>query len=370
MSYTDTNGVQSIAQISDRLSMELYFTHIYTTTSKRASLKAIVLISKIDPESIEIVAGRKSKLDNFTVKITRIDSNLYRGFLKRSTKNGETAGYFLLDNSAENKWILFSNYNAYFVSHVLESFFDKFYPFVSRVYFNYSEMKNYLEVIKNKYNGVTEYTKFTIKRTKKPLNLPSSLVYKKGTMILWENDADEELLKQSKDYLLTVNRLNYTIRQKNTRMLLLKSSLSRKGKCTLEYGVFKEFYENVILTTIEYGMKRTLFYNFRKRMIINNEIQLRPFAISYTNNIDMHSIEQLPGKLINTYSTSIIHSGNPYFVATLSDYEEGSSFGLTILGEEVTITPISKGSPEAVWKLTEKIQEVLGDGIIQDVFVE
>ncbi len=202
------------------------------------------------------------------------------------------------------------------------------------------------------------------------MNLPSSLISKKGTMILWEHNAEKELLKQSKDYLLTVNRLNFNIREKKTSMLLLRSSLSRKGKCTLEYGVFRDFYDNVILTTIDYGEKRTRFYNFRKRIMANDEIHLRPFTIEYTNKIDIHSIRKIPSKLINLYSTAIIHSGNPYFVATLSDYDEGSSFGVTILGDTVTITPISKGSPEAAWKLTEKMQEILGDGIIRNVDAE
>jgi len=350
--------------------MELYFTHIYTTTGKRASLKTIVLISRIDPESIEIMAERKSKLSDFTINITRIEENLYRGFLRRQTKDGVVSGFFLLDSSVENKWIMFSNYNVYFIDHVLESFFDKLYPFVSRVYFNYSEMKNFLDEIKDNYKGETEYTKFTIKRTKKQANLPSSLEKKKGTMILWEHKAEEELLVQSKDYLLTVNRLNYNIRDEKTGMLLLRSSLSRKGKCTLEYGVFKDFYNNVILTTVNYGKKRTQFYNFRKRIMINDEIELRPFTIQYPNKIDIPSIRSIPSKLINSYSTAIIHSGNPYFVTTLSDYDEGSSFGVTILGDIVTITPISKGSPEAAWKLTEKIQEILGDGIIRNVDVE
>lgn len=370
MSYTDTLGVQSIAQIYDRLSMELYFTHIYTTTGKRASLKTIVLISKIDPESIEIVAKRKSKLDDFTINITRIENNLYRGFLRRKTKKGLVGGFFLLDSSVENKWILFSNDSAYFIDHVLESFFDKLYPFVSRVYFNYSEMKVFLNEIKDNYKGKTEYTKFTIKRIKKQTNLPSSLKKKKGTMILWEHNADEELFIQSKDYLLIVNRLNYNIRDNKTNMLLLRSSLSRKGKCTLEYGVFKDFYNNVILTTVNYGKNRTKFYNLRERIMINEKIELRPFTIQYPNKIDIYSIRGIPSKLINSYSTAIIHNGNPYFVATLSDYDEGSSFGITILGDVVTITPISKGSPEASWKLTEKIQEILGDGNIINVDVE
>lgn len=366
MEVRGTLGVNSISQITDRLSMEFYFTQLYTTRTKRPSLKAVVFLSKISPESIETIVGRSNKLKNFNINVTRLEPNLYRCFLKRFISEEEKSGYFLLDTSMEETWIVFTNYNVYFVSHVLESFFDKLYPFVSRVYFNYLEMKTFLDKIKETYRGTTTYTKFAIRRSRKAVNLPSSIRYRKGTMILWERDADEELLKQSRDYLLTVTRLNFEIKDRSG-MLLLRSSISRKGRCTLNYGAFRDFYNNVILATIEYGKNQKKFYNYRKRTIINKEVELSPFSIVYSNQLEIHSIKKLSVKLISSYSTSIIHGGNPYFVATLTDYDEGSSFGLTILGDTVTITPISKGAPEATWKLTDTIQEILGDGTIKDV---
>jgi hypothetical protein len=46
---------------------------------------------------------------------------------------------------------------------------------------------------------------------------------------------------------------------------------------------------------------------------------------------------------------------------------DGSSFGVTALGNNVTITPITKGSHQAAWKLTNRLQEILGDGEIASI---
>jgi len=62
-----------------------------------------------------------------------------------------------------------------------------------------------------------------------------------------------------------------------------------------------------------------------------------------------------------------VHGGNPYFVANICDYQDGSSFGVTALGNIVTITPITRNTYQATWKLTNQIQEILGDGEIISV---
>jgi hypothetical protein len=67
------------------------------------------------------------------------------------------------------------------------------------------------------------------------------------------------------------------------------------------------------------------------------------------------------------YLCSVIHGGNPYYAANVCDYLDGSSFGVTALGDQVTITPITKSSHQAAWKLTNRLQEILGDGQIASI---
>jgi hypothetical protein len=70
--------------------------------------------------------------------------------------------------------------------------------------------------------------------------------------------------------------------------------------------------------------------------------------------------------LRSSYSQSVLFGGNPYYVANLTDYQDGSSFYLTILGGKVTITPMLKSSAFALWRIASRIQRVTGEGEISD----
>jgi hypothetical protein len=334
--------------------------------SKRPPLKAIVIQTKITPESMKELVYNYSGLDDFKIEIIQLSSDLYRIELIREINEGAFKGNFLLDTSNSGSWIIFTNGNDYFVSHVIESFFDKLYPKVSRIYFNLEQMKKFVDIIKEEYGGKSTFTNFTIKRKKKLWKLSGDEKPKKGTLTLWEEDADEEIKTQSDYYNLQIMRLNFNIRD-NYNFMLLRANISRKGKCSLHYGNFNNFYYNVILKIIEYGISWREFYSERERNLKNNEIFLNPFTITYPEKINISDIRKLAKHMSNIYSCSIIHNGNPYFVANISDYLDGSSFGLTALGNIVTITPISKGTVEATWKLTETIQQILGDGSIVNV---
>lgn len=99
----------------------------------------------------------------------------------------------------------------------------------------------------------------------------------------------------------------------------------------------------------------------------DGDILLSPIQISYNFGFNKEQLATLANQISKSYSTSIIHAGNPYFAANVCDYQDGTSFGITALGNKVTIAPISRATPSAVWKLTNKIQELLGDGELSSV---
>jgi len=357
-----------LSQITDRLSMEMFFSKVYSTSSKRPSLKAIILLSSIDVELLKIIVHKKYELNSFNLIIDELDDDLYRASLSRELSGIKHRGIFLLDTKYEGVWIVYTNYNTYYVSHVIESFFDKLYPRISRVYFNLNQMRDFVNIINKEYEGKSSVTSFTIKREEKPWKLPIRIPKIKGTLTLWEPDAEKEIEKLLKDYLIVIIRLNFDIKD-SSGMRLLRANITRKGKCSLHYGDFSNFTNKVIHNIIQYGIKWNSFYSERERNVINKEIFINPFSIIYPENIDYHDVIKLSNKLSSKYTCSIIHNGNPYFVANISDYEEGSSFGVTAIGKNVTITPIVKGTSVSTWKLTETIQQTLGDGEIIQIDV-
>lgn len=345
--------------------MSQFFTKVYTTREKRPSLKALVVLSNVKPSSLSDLIIRKD-ISGFKVEINQLDPDLYRVYLTRTLNDVVRSGMFLLDISQPGAWVIFTNDNTYYVKHVLESLLNKLYPEISRVYFNIIQMRNFVNRIKEEYEGRSTFTSFTIRRTRKDWKLNFGEYKKEGTLILYEKDAENEIIKLSKDYNLKIIRLDFTI-QDEGELIYLKSNINRNGKCSLVYGDFNSFYYNVVLKIIEYAKEWRNFYSNRERNIIENMIYLNPYSIQYTDEFSTFDLYLLSDKIKNSYSCSIIHDGNPYFVANICDYEEGSSFGLTVLGSKITVTPITRGTAEANWKLTETIQQILGDGEIVSV---
>jgi len=365
---TKSIGIDSLSQITDRLSMRLFFTKVYTTRSRRPMLKALIFISKISPEKLEFITERRDDLKSFSIKLIRLEPYLYRVHLNRTINESKYSGVFLLDTSQNETWIALTNADTYYVNHILKSFFKKLYPHVSSIYFNFNQMKIILNIIKDEYKGLTTFTNFTIRRVKKSGRLPTVNMRIKGTLTLWEKNADEEIMRLIKDYFVTINRLNFDIKDKYG-MLLLRANITRDGKCSLHYGDFNNFYNKVIFKIIDYGLNWKNFYDKREISLIEKNVALSPFSIIYDEILSEQDILKLSEKITTIYSCSIIYGGNPYFVANIRDYEEGSSFGVTVLGKIITITPITKGTPEAIWRLTENIQNIVGDGVIQNVTI-
>lgn len=356
---------KATSSIADRLSMHLLFDKMYTRKEKRPPLKAIILLSDMDIAKLEDVTRERRKLaEIYNLNLKQLEPNLYGLYLKKLIRRETTKGYAILDTSQEGVWIAFCNEKSYFVTRALLRLFNSLYPSVSRLYLNYSQIRTLLEIVKEEYVGQTTMTFFTVKREPKRTESPFR---ERGTFQLWEENAQEELLKQSKDYRLMVDRVDFEVRDKERKMVLLQGHVSRRGVCKLKFGDFTSFYKNLVLKAVDLGLNWKRFYSHRARTIIEGKVLLKPFGINYEFELDKQQMRTLADRISTSYSTSIVHSGNPYFAANLCDYNDGSSFGITALCKVVTITPIMIASPQSSWKLANRIQEILGDGEISSV---
>jgi len=352
------------SKITDRLTMSLFFEKLYAARQKRPPLKAIILLSDLEIEELKKIVHERRKLARiYNVNLTKLETNLYGLTLKRLVGKRTVSGYALIDVSHKGIWVVLCNERSHFVKRALERLFIALYPKVSRLYLNYSQIHALLTMIKEAYKGQTTLTSFTIKREPKH---GEGIFRERGTFQLWEENAEEELLRQSKDYRLTVDRVNFEVRDERD-MILLQAHISRTGICKLRFGSFSKFYENMVPKAIDLGLNWKRFYGHRERVIHEGKIWLRPFRINYPFYLDERQLHRLADKISKSYSCSIVHGGNPYFVANICDYQDGSSFGVTALGNIVTITPITRGTHQAAWKLTNRVQEILGDGEIVSV---
>lgn len=356
--------------IVDRTSMHLYYDKLYTTRKRRPPLSAFILLTDLKVEDLPIIVAKREKLSkSYSVDVEALKEALYRVSLQRKMGLREIRREFIIDAALKGVWIVLTDAESYFVAHVLERFFEKLYPLVSRLYLNYSQMRALLRIIRESCHGKTTLTYFTIKRERsKPLE-EGLFQRKMGTQILWDENVDEDIKRLlSDDFMVNVGRLDFVLKDRNDAFLL-KAQITRKGLSKLKFGSFSAFYKNVVRNAIEYGLDRKDFYDKRERNIEEGVVRLRPLKIDYSADFRSEQLNRFAKKLSSSYSCSIIHAGNPYFMADLCDCEDGSSFSIAVLGNSITVTPFARGTSSAVWRLLDRIQEIMGDGEISDIRV-
>jgi hypothetical protein len=363
-----SSGEELGTHFVDRTTMNLFFDTQYTTRQKKPSLKALVVLTDLKVEELPAILSRKTKLSRtYHVNISEIGADLYSVSLMRTMGLRQIRNEAIIDSANNGAWIVLTNAESYFIVHVLERFVDKLYPIVSRLYLNYSQMRHLQKRIREAYHGKSTATFVTIKREKRSPTGQRVPGQRRGTMNLWEMDADEEIKRLLDDgYVVSVDRLDFQIKDEKGA-ILLQAQITRKGLCKLRFGTFSAFYNNVILRAIDFGLGCNRFYDKRERNVKEGEIKLYPLQIRYQSVFDKARMTRYAKKISNAYSCSIIHGGNPYFAGDLYDCEDGSSFGVAILGDVVTITPATNVTPQGVSRLLSKTQEILGDGEIVDV---
>ena len=354
--------------IVDRRSMHLYYDKLYSTRQKRPPLKALTLLTDLKVEELkEILAKRRTISRSYTANITPLGESLYKVTLQRIIGLQYIKNEVILDAANEGAWVILTDADSYFITHVLERFFEKFYPLVSKIYLNYAQMCSLLENIREFAHASTTQTFFTIKIERRKPTKEGALRQRKGTEFLWDEDVDEEIRKLiSEGSIVKVNRLDFRLTDEKDA-ILLKAQITRKGLSKLMFGSFSAFYQNVVLKTIDYGCDRKSFYDKRELSVDKGVTRLHPLQINYSVDFRTEELSDFAKKISTSYSTSVIHGGNPYFAADLCDYGDGSSFGIAILGNAVTVTPLTRATPAAVSRLLHRIQEIMGDGDIASV---
>jgi hypothetical protein len=188
----------------------------------------------------------------------------------------------------------------------------------------------------------------------------------KGTRLLWEAGAEEDLRTDARRYRIWIQHLTFEV--KNTEgMIELEASLTTRGVARLKFGTYSNFYRNVVQLFIGLATEWKAFFSDRERRVEEGRVKLRPYQLQYQSDIERPQIKELIANLSRSYSHSILFDGNPYFVTNLTDYKDGSSFYLTVLGKKVIITPMLRATPYALWRIASRVQRIAGEGEILDV---
>jgi len=339
------------------------FDRLYMTPSKKPSLKAIVLLSDLTPDKLEaLYSGRKRLKKYYFLQYSLLSDGLSKLTLQKEIRGKTFSGEVILEPNSSGYWLAYTNEPGYFVRHVVEPFLNGLYPDVSRVYFNYKQILKFLQALEIEYKGSSVLTSIAIKRQAK-----SGVGQKeRGTLLLWEHGAERELEKQAERYRLWIDHIGFEIRDQSDLPILF-GSMTGRGVARLRYGSFTEFSQKFLFLFVATVMKWKEFFSNRERKLVDGTVHLSPYRLRYPFELENRQIAEISHRLENIYSFSPIHESNPYFAASISDYVDGSSFGFSVLGDRVTITPLSKATPFALWKLANRIQAVIGECEVETV---
>jgi len=339
----------------------MVYDKLYTARTKRPLLKSLILLSDESPEDLHrLVALRKQLKKSYELKVDSLQDDMFLVQIQKEVWGKPVRGHVIIDQGTRGCWIAYTDESGYFVKRVLEPFFNGLYPDVARVYFNYLQIQKFLETIKEAYRGSSVVTYVAYKRQPR-----AEKGQPKGTRLLWELGAEENLRKDARQYRIWIDSLTFQVKDQSG-MTLLEASLTGRGMARLRFGAFSDFYHNVIQLYIGLATGWKTFYSERERRIEEGKVKLRPYLLQYPFDLEKTQIEELIANLRGSYSHSILFGGNPYFVANLTDNQDGSSFYLTILGRKVTVTPMLRSTPYALWRIASRVQRVVGDGEILD----
>ncbi len=339
--------------------MHSLFNNLYTKRERRPSLKVIAVLTRLHPSRLKDLVQENDLLSKkYHIESTRLEPDLYRLTIRKDMPAGGSVSGEAIVDSKVSGWVALTMGKHYFTRTAIEGLLDSLYPTITRIYFNYAQISTLIEKVKELYGGLKLVTYFAIRRE---VNTSEGLQIQRKT--LRGIGAERELMDEAKKGRIWIESIRFRVKKRNG-ITLLECLITSKGLARLIYGNFTDFYKNVVDSILEISRKLDGDYNKVKREILVDDIKLHPCTITYPLPFRSDHFKRLVSRLANYYMLPVTHAGNPYFVADLLDHQDGSSFGLTVLGNVITISPMLRTTSTSLWRLTEIIQTLLGEGKI------
>jgi hypothetical protein len=176
----------------------------------------------------------------------------------------------------------------------------------------------------------------------------------------------EELLDLIREHVsnIWIDNLEFEVLDRHSDESLMTAFLTREGLCRVQpqIGAFALF-DEMMTGVLQFGKRRETSFSKRDRTTFGKEVTIFPVSVDYSESIQRFQIGQIRRDLTRRTVVSIIHAGNPYFLAIAQDYLDRSTFSIAILGNTVTVVPIRQNSDEAFVRLLDMLYARIGEGI-------
>jgi hypothetical protein len=180
----------------------------------------------------------------------------------------------------------------------------------------------------------------------------------RATLGIWQKNAETRFKDYEKlgAYLTSFNFRAYN-KSDN-----YECRITRLGRVTLIKGRFQPFIDSLVSHTLDMGLSNLDFFRNRQRRIVDNKVVLKPVEYRLDFKLRKNHFALLEKSIGNVAVYAMIHSGNPYFLATCYDRIDQSVYRVAAYEDRIVIVPLDSATDTALQKLYVSIEESFVEG--------
>jgi len=286
-----------------------------------SSVWAVCLLPNVSIQELPHLARRKSyKNSSFAMEATPKSSDFwlvtmrYKGQIRKRVVS-------IPLHIIEDGWVLlFDNKAELELAKVLTR---RLYPRISRAHLvNYA----FEELVRL----VIPSTEFYVKpigcdAITPPTESPEGEPSKGTTRARLSGPQTERILELIRQhvYNLWIDNLEFEIRDKHSDEPIIRALMTRDGLCRFDaqpqaFDIFEKLLANVVAS----GSARETKFSNMDRRIVGSEVIVSPARVKYHRPIETFQLRMMARDLTRRTIASVVHAGNPYFLAIVQDFLE------------------------------------------------
>ncbi len=245
---------------------------------------------------------------------------------------------------------------------IIKSLTEKMFPYLSKKFIKSNEMRSIITNLIGEGYQITA-SMISVKRWWEKVKT-SEMEYPKGVPI---EKIFEDLDKQKS----FINSILFNVFDSKKENNLLRVYISRKGLVKFLEGYYEIFQDNILSPLLKETAKEKKLLKDRSR----KEESLKPLRIAFERLEGFSSIEvtrQFSKSISRTreLSLAVLHNGNPYFYASITNNLDGSVFDVVFQntqdGSELVIIPQYSVSSNSLSKFFSLVYSQFGEGKLSE----
>lgn len=265
------------------------------------------------------------------------------------------------------------------ISHIISisdsNFWDKlirrklvhhFYPDAMSIFFRQQELEDALETLDLSLPDgfLLQISEVTSKEMRTKTQSSRKNVY--DTRRLWTNAPWREPFVQAKENGEWFTGLKFSIQKNNSLNSVASGRIYKNGE--VHYNFYHERFSSTILHSLEEMASQRLSILQNRGIRERNYQPSQALEIAF-DNLPFESIEDIRafGIIMSAYpnATKAVYHGNPYYHASIADFDDGSSFDMWVLStNKIVVVPQAKSSVQAFERLISYVFAELGEGTV------